>query len=289
MSTRKTLLIVEADDEIRQTVASELADLTQMIVIQAKDGVQAYQKGRNQSFDLVLTDFDIPRMKGDQLIAALRETNHNPYTPVIIYSEDLEPSKLATRGVTNLEYIQKPADYQKLADKIIEITKRDPNKKRFKLDVDFINPFIESAIKTLNALCGVANINATKPYLLSDEEQLNIDISGTLAITSPYFRGSIAISFAQDVYTDLVSKMLEEGQEDITVDNQDGAAEIINIIFGQTKAVLNTRGYSLQRAIPSVIRGENHKIYQNSKIPVLLVPFSSDAGNFFIQICVKAI
>ena len=83
--------------------------------------------------------------------------------------------------------------------------------------------------------------------------------------------------------------MLEEGQEDITIDNQDGAAEIINIIFGQTKAVLNTSGYSLQRAIPSVMRGENHKIYQNSKIPVLLVPFSSDAGKFFIQICVKAI
>lgn len=287
--SRKTLLIVEPDDETRQALATELSDLTQMLVIQARDGVMAYQKARNQAFDLIMTDFDIPKLKGDQLIAAVRETNHNPHTPFIMYSENLEPVKLATRGVANLEYIQKPAEYELLSNKIQELTKRDPNKKRFKIDVDFINPFIESSVKTLNAMCGVENIEAAKPYLLNEEEVLDIDISGTLAITSPYFRGSIAISFSNQVYKDLVSKMLEEGQEEITLDNQDGAAEIINIIFGQTKAVLNTRGYSLQRAIPSVMRGENHKIYQNSKIPVLLVPFSSDAGNFFIQICVKAI
>lgn len=289
MSTRKTLLIVEPEDEARQKLATELSDLTQMIVIQARDGVQAYQKARNQAFDLIMTDFDIPKLKGDQLVAAVRETNHNPHTPIIMYCEDLEPPKLATRGIKNIEYIKKPEDCQTLSNKIIEITKRDPNKKRFKLDVDFINPFIESAVKTLNALCGVKNIEAAKPYLLNEEEVLNIDISGTLAITSPYFRGSIAISFPNDVYKTMVNQMLEEAQDEINIDNQDGAAEIINIIFGQTKAVLNTRGYSLQRAIPSVMRGENHKIYQNSKIPILLVPFKSDAGEFFIQICVKAI
>jgi chemotaxis protein CheX len=83
--------------------------------------------------------------------------------------------------------------------------------------------------------------------------------------------------------------MLEENIGEIDLNNQDGAAEIINIIFGQTKAVLNQRGYRLERAIPSVMRGKGHKIYQNTKIPVLLVPFRSNLGKFWIQICVKAI
>jgi len=284
---KKYLLIVEAEDELREQLVKELTDLTQMIVVSASDGVQAYQKSRNQKFAVVLTDFKLPKISGDQLIAALRETNHNANAPIIIYTKDVEEAKIGTRGLRNVEYMTKPTDYQTISNKILELSKLDLEKKRFKLDVDFINPFIDSAMKTLNGLCGVSNIVAQKPYLLG-EEKLEIDISGTLAIVSPYFRGSIAISFDDDVYKLIISKMLEENVGDIDLDNQDGAAEIINIIFGQTKAVLNQRGYSLDRAIPSVLRGRGHKVLNNNKIPILLVPFHSDLGNFWIQICVKA-
>lgn len=287
--TRKTILIVSDDDSSRSKMAQDLTDSTQMLYIQARDGVTAYQKARNQAFDLIICGQDIPKLKGDQLIAAVRDTNHNPHTPFILYEKDLEPVKVLTRGINGIEYIQKPLSSEKMSEKVMEILKRDPQKKRFKLDVDFINPFIESSVKTLNAMCGMKDINAGKPYLYNEEEELNIDISGTLVISSPYFKGSIAVSFADKVYKDLINTMLAQDSESIDVDNQEGAAEIINIIFGQTKAELNTRGYNLERAIPSVMRGHNHKINQNNKIPVLLVPFKTDAGDFFIQICVKAI
>jgi len=286
---KKTLLIVEPDEDIRQQLAVELSDLTQMLVIQAKDGLQAYQKTRNQPFDIILTEFNTSKLNGSELIASIRETDHNPNTPFIIYTEDIDLAKTKTRGTKHILYVKKPAEFEALSEQIKLLSKKDLEKKQFKIDVDFINPFIDSSVKTLNAMCGVKTIDAQRPYLLSEEEVLEIDISGTLSITSPYFRGSIAISFSNEVYKNLVSAMLEEGQENITAENQDGAAEIINIIFGQTKAILNTQGYSLARAIPNVVRGPGHKIYPNSKIPVLLVPFTSDAGNFFIQICVKAI
>ena len=286
--SRKYLLIVEPDEELRNHLKVELEDLTQMVVVVAADGVQAYQKTRNQKFDVVLTESVVPKISGAQLINAFRETGPNSLTPILLYTDKLEEAKNQTRGVKMLEYLQKPQDYKIISDKIMELSALDPNKKKFKLDVDFINPFIDSSMKTLNGLCGASNIQAQKPYLLGDEK-LEVDISGTLAISSPYFKGSIAITFDNDVYKTVVSKMLEENVGDIDINNQDGAAEIINIIFGQTKAVLNQRGYSLDRAIPSVLRGRGHKIYPNSKIPVLLVPFRSELGNFWMQICVKAI
>jgi chemotaxis protein CheX len=286
---KQTLLIIEPDEDVRQQLAVELSDLTQMLVIQARDGLQAYQKTRNQAFNIILTEFNTSKLSGTELIAAIRETDHNPNTPFIVYSENIEDAKNKTRGTKHIEFIKKPAEYSEISEKIKTLAKKNLEKKTFKIDVDFINPFIDSSVKTLNSMCSVKTIDARRPYLLSDDEVLDIDISGTLSISSPYFKGSIAISFSNSVYKNLVSSMLEEGQESITVDNQDGAAEMINIIFGQTKAVLNTRGYKLQRAIPNVVRGPGHKIYPNSKVPVLLVPFTSDAGNFFIQICVKAI
>ncbi len=286
--TKKFLLIVENDEEIREKLIEELESSTQMVVVPAADGVQAYQKTRNQKFDVILTEFFAPKLSEQQLIAALRETSHNMLTPILIHTKEIEEAKIKTRDYQLIDFIQKPSDYETLSKKILELSTIDPKKKKFKIDVDFINPFIDSSMKTLNGLCGVKDIQAEKPYLLADEE-LAIDISGTLAITSPYFKGSIAISFDDQVYKDIISKMLEENIGEIDLNNQDGAAEIINIIFGQTKAVLNQRGYRLERAIPSVMRGKGHKIYQNTKIPVLLVPFRSNLGKFWIQICVKAI
>ncbi len=286
--TRKYLLIVEEKDDIRQLMAEELEELTQMVIVEAADGVQAFQKSINQKFDVILTEFKIPKISGPQLVEAIRESGHNMSTPILIYTSDIAAAKKETRDVKFIDYQRNPSGYQAIAKKITELSKLDPRKKKFKLDVDFINPFIDSSMKTLNALCGLSNMQAQKPYLLGCEV-LDIDISGTLAISSPYFKGSIAISFDDKVYKDIISKMLEENIGDVDLNNQDGAAEVINIIFGQTKAVLNQKGYSLDRAIPSVMRGRGHKIYQDSKIPVLLVPFHSDLGKFWMQICVKAI
>ena len=286
--SKKCLLIAEGDEELRQEMIKELGDMTGMIIVEASDGVQAFQKTRNQKFDVILSEFELKKITQEQLINSYRETTHNELSPILVYTENIDEAKIKTRDIKNIDFLKKPQDLDTLSKKLIELSEIDPTKKKFKIDVDFINPFIDSSMQTLNGLCKVNNIKAEKPYLLGNEK-LEIDISGTFAISSPYFKGSIAISFDDDVYRDIISKMLEENIGEIDLDNQDGAAEIINIIFGQTKAVLNQRGYKLNRAIPSVMRGRGHKIYQDTRIPVLLVPFRSDLGKFWIQICVKAI
>lgn len=286
---RKTLLVIEPNEDTRANFYQDIGEKTQMNVIFAQDGVMAYQKSRNQNFDVIVTEWVVPKIKELQLIASLRETTPNGETPIVIYTEALENARLQCAKMNMLFYQERPVDIDSLVKKIKEALNFDPNKKRFKLDVNFINPFIEMSVKTLEGLCAMEGIESHKPYLLNDNEDLDIDISGTLAITSPYFHGSIAISFSNNIYKDVVSRMISENVAEINLDNQDGAAEIINIIFGNTKAVLNQRGLELNRAIPSVVRGHNHKIYNNSKIPVLLVPFDSNLGRFYIQICVKAI
>jgi chemotaxis protein CheX len=285
----KTIMLVEDEEDLREILHTHLKEKTDYKVIVAKDGVEAYQKARNQKFDMVITDFKMPKITGSDLISALRETEENENVPILLLTGVMDIAREECRAMLHISFMEKPAEIDQFIKKVKELVNFDPNKKRFRLDVDFINPFIEASMKTLNQLCAVESIKAMKPYLLNKDEVLDIDISGTLAIVSPYFRGSIAISFSNDVYRPIVSRMIEEKVENISLDNQDGAAEIINIIFGQTKAVLNKFGYEMHRAIPSVVRGKGHKIYQDSKIPVLLVPFNSDVGRFFIQICVKAI
>ena len=65
---------------------------------------------------------------------------------------------------------------------------------------------------------------------------------------------------------------------------QDGAGELLNIIFGQAKAALNERGYGLDLAIPSVIRGNDLKVTHMTNSPAIIIPFTSEVGPLYIEV-----
>lgn len=281
------ILIAENDDDLRKTLSEELEKLTGLHPMEAKDGVQAYQKTRNQDFCAIVSDFDLKKLNGVQLVIAARETKHNENTPFIFFTSSLQEAKAGTRGLKGISFFDKSTQMEIIANKIISAIKIDITKKSFNLDVDFINPFIDASLKTLKDLCSLNDIEAQTPYLFESND-LDIDISGTLKISSPYFKGVIALSFKQEVYEQMTHKMLKENSTDIKVEQDDVVAEMINIIFGKTKSVLNNHGYSLERAVPNSKEGHNHMIVDNNKTPILLVPFNCEMGSFWIQICVKA-
>jgi CheY-specific phosphatase CheX len=81
--------------------------------------------------------------------------------------------------------------------------------------------------------------------------------------------------------------MLGETYEELTKDLEDGAAELLNIIFGQAKVGLNEKGYKISKAIPTIIRGESLRMRHSSLQPTMKIPFTSAAGSFVIEIVVE--
>ena len=59
------------------------------------------------------------------------------------------------------------------------------------------------------------------------------------------------------------------------------------MIFGQAKVVLNENGYGIKTAIPSVVSGKDHTLSGLTKGPVVIVPFSTEFGPFFVEICLS--
>lgn len=155
------------------------------------------------------------------------------------------------------------------------------------LDVNFINPFLTG---TMNALKIQANTDA-KPGKLFKPDETNSehfgDISGVIGMVSDTFNGSVVISFPASTFLKIISRMLGEEYTEITKDIQDGAGELTNIIFGQAKAILNEKGYSLKTAIPSVICGKDHSVKNITTGPRVIVPFTTDVGDFYIEICMS--
>ncbi|MDX9731901.1 MAG: chemotaxis protein CheX, partial [Bdellovibrionales bacterium] len=113
-------------------------------------------------------------------------------------------------------------------------------------------------------------------------------IAGVISLTSAAFKGSIAICYPQETFLSLMSHMLGETYTAITNDLEDGAAELLNITFGQAKAVLNEKGYKIDKAIPTVVRGRELRVRHVASQPTMIVPFESSSGPLHIEISLEA-
>lgn len=154
------------------------------------------------------------------------------------------------------------------------------------LDTEFVNPFLTATMHVLKVQAGV-EVTAGQIYKKKSDEKISGDISGIIGIVSDAFRGSVIISFPENTFLKIMSSMLGEEFQTVTQDIVDGAGELTNIIFGQAKVVLNEKGYGIKTAIPSVIRGKEHATKTLTKGPVVVVPFTSPAGEFVVEICLS--
>lgn len=66
-----TILVIDDDMEMREVIA-ELLTLDGNDVLVAEDGVQGLEQYKNQLPDLVITDLEMPRMNGIELIESLQ-------------------------------------------------------------------------------------------------------------------------------------------------------------------------------------------------------------------------
>lgn len=151
------------------------------------------------------------------------------------------------------------------------------------IKVEFVNPFLESI---LNVLSTMAMIEAKpgRPSLKTSEVACG-DVTGIIGMTGERARGTLAITFTEFVILEITKRML--GEEATSIDDTviDLVGEITNMVTGGAKKLLSEEGYTFDMAIPSVVAGKSHTIRHKSKAPIIIVPFSTGAGEFYVEIC----
>jgi chemotaxis protein CheX len=153
------------------------------------------------------------------------------------------------------------------------------------LDLNFINPFILGAIDALKIQGGIV-VEAGKPYLKGKESMVPISIAAQLGLTSAQFKGAVSLCFEERVFLKVLSNMFGEEVTEIDSDNQDGASEILNMVYGSAKAALNPRGFTFERAIPTVVRGINLQT-SHGRLQTLVIPLRGDVGFILIEITIQ--
>lgn len=110
VKTRRWILIVDSDDTFRQSTHELLLSHfgKDVKVIEASDGSIALTKIKNQTFHLIITDWNIPKKSCEELIETTRGTPFNETTPMIVLSG--ENKQKVERDFEFVNFIKKPID-----------------------------------------------------------------------------------------------------------------------------------------------------------------------------------
>lgn len=116
-----SILAVDDSASMRKMVSFTLIGAGYKVV-EAVDGQDAYEKAQNQTFDLVLTDQNMPRMDGLGLTMKLREHPNFKSTPILILTtESSDQMKQAGRAAGATGWLVKPFDPNRLIEIIQKV------------------------------------------------------------------------------------------------------------------------------------------------------------------------
>ncbi|MBK9097896.1 MAG: sigma-54-dependent Fis family transcriptional regulator [bacterium] len=110
------ILVVDDEDIIRESL-SYILTKEKYEVAEAPNGKVAYEMLKETSYDLVITDIEMPEMKGIELLDEIKKMNLQTNTIVITAYGSMETAIAALRSGAS-DYILKPVEFDELLIKV---------------------------------------------------------------------------------------------------------------------------------------------------------------------------
>jgi chemotaxis protein CheX len=154
------------------------------------------------------------------------------------------------------------------------------------VDIKLINAFVSGVTETLRVQCSI-DVKGGTPYAKTSTNGVEGDIASILGLLGKDLIGSVALIFKQDVFLKIMGKMLGEEYTTIKKEIEDGAAEMLNISFGQARRILTESGMNFGKSIPKTVMGSALHARELTPSPSVYVPINSTVGEFYLQIGTK--
>lgn len=117
----KSILAIDDSASIRQMVAFTLKSVGYEVA-DAVDGLDGIEKAKGKTYDLILTDQNMPRMDGLTLIRQLREMPQYKSVPILMLTtESSDTMKQQGRAAGATGWLVKPFDPQKLVEVVKKV------------------------------------------------------------------------------------------------------------------------------------------------------------------------
>jgi chemotaxis protein CheX len=151
------------------------------------------------------------------------------------------------------------------------------------MDPRYITPFIKSIQNVFGTMLQLP-VEVGQPALKKSTEPTH-DVTGVIGMTGNV-SGSVILGLPMDAATAIVALFCGEKLDPNEPDFADAVGELINMISGGAKAQFPARG-AVSISIPSVIVGPGHTVARQTDVPCVLIPCTTDCGDFVIEISIR--
>lgn len=121
--TSNCVLIVD-DDVATRRLYSFLLNNGGYTVVEAEDGVEALEKLQLVPCSLVITDMNMPRMDGMELIKAIRR-DHPQLQVILITAFGTPETEKQARKIGATDYLAKPFDFEELEQRVHRLHQKE--------------------------------------------------------------------------------------------------------------------------------------------------------------------
>jgi two-component system chemotaxis response regulator CheY len=122
MDTSIKILIVDDFATMRRILKNILKQLGFKTLVEADDGTTAWEVLEGQSIDLIISDWNMPKMTGLELLKKVRASEAYKKTPFLMVTAEAQKQNVieaVQAGVSN--YVVKPFTAEAISDKLEKI------------------------------------------------------------------------------------------------------------------------------------------------------------------------
>lgn len=269
---KKSVLVVDDDNDVCEAIV-DILSMEGIKTVTAFDGVQAIQKYNRQDFDLVITDINMPKLNGVELIktvASSDKTNKKKTPPIIIISGDLSAFKNHLEKLDGVEILPKPFVLGDLSQLAISLLTGQKKKYNFKAPDELLLLTEKIMAKIANSLLGKEVNHQLKPQ--KNTEALVFDELNVIQMYYSYDQkiGKIAIALEDHFVTNLQKALKKEGRSEDSI-----LLDFTNIVVSVFAKSIEKRFLNM-KMVDTVLTKDRCHFLSNSNM------FLTDTGDYKI-------
>lgn len=120
----KKILLIEDITDMRKLILSRLKSKGYEVIV-ASDGEEGLRKAESESPDLVLTDYALPKLMGNEIVRHLKGSEKSRHIPIIVLSAYVRRHMEKAVEVPADIYLPKPFDAAELLATIEKLLEKN--------------------------------------------------------------------------------------------------------------------------------------------------------------------
>ena len=122
LSSAPRILVVEDDALVRRTLVRELRDIGELL--QAEDAREALVTAQSSRLDLIVSDCEMPGMRGIELLKKMREVYPDTLRMLVSGTADVQEVQQLQADGTVQAYLAKPWNGTALRDAVLALLRQ---------------------------------------------------------------------------------------------------------------------------------------------------------------------